>query len=295
MDRFAQRATERWWFAGIALGVIPIVFASGLGLSGCGAERFSSMNVSRSGHGWAVTVLCATLLTLLLLVRRRRALGQAIRPILALPTIPLSKAAGELVEIRARVHPRAPTVPGAMTALPRAWWRLVVREVYKSGKNTHTVDVLNVSSTEGVPIMDESAEGLLDLRQAHLDVRAVGFSYTPFDKSPEAQRVGTRLAARDGHIRFIVEERFLEPNEELYVLGHVERIHDASGESSYRGAASKPLVQGKSEGSLFVHAGSERSILRELRWERAASTLTVFATAILAVAFVTMQVWLASR
>jgi hypothetical protein len=202
-----------------------------------------------------------------------------------------------LVELSARVHPQVPTVPGPVSGEPRAWCSVQILEEVKVGKSTSTNPVLTLASSPGVAVVDESGMGMLELQNAEFDFQTIGYAFKGGASDPIANRVRAfgSLRPSPGHVRFIALERYLMPGEELYMLGHVNRYRNAQGESMYRSLATTPYIQGTSEAKVFVHAGSERSILRGLQREKTVATVMVAATAMVGMAAAGIELWLVSR
>jgi len=97
------------------------------------------------------------------------------------------------------------------------------------------------------------------------------------------------------HVRFIVEERFVTPTEALYVLGHVERVHAEQARSGYRHAPTSAVIRATGDSKLFVHAGSERSLLSGIRLEQGLASAMVWTIGGLAVLMAGAQIWLVTR
>lgn len=298
IDRFSVPAPKRAWIAGSLIAAAALVFVLGLAFGGCDAPPRSDLGVSRAGHGVGVVMLAVFAITLIVVMQRRRGLADAVRPILAHQTVPLALAGGALVELAVRVHPHAQVQPGPLSGEPRAWWALVVDEEFSKGKSTETRRVQESASQPGVPVIDESGEGMLELPDAKLDVRAVGMSVRAVTWGQDAERIRRILSGlpkADRHVRFIVEERFVEPGESLYVLGHVERVHAAQARAGYRQAPTSAVIRATGESKLFVHAGSERSLLSGIRLEEALASAMVWMMGGLAVLMAGAQIWLVTR
>ena len=153
-------------------------------------------------------------------------------------------------------------------------------------------------SQPGVAVLDESGEGMLELEGAKLDIRSVGMSVTPSSLDAESRRVRPlldTLPRTANHTRFIVEECFVEPGESLYVLGHAEQVPGNQARSGYRVAPTTAVVRAKGDASLFVHAGSEGSLLGGINVDRAVNAVLTAALGGMIVLWAGALVWLASR
>lgn len=296
--RLAKRSRKPAWIVGsLAIGA-AFVFVVGLALNGCNAQEGTDAAVSRAGHGFGVIALSLFVVTGVLLAQRMIERSAVAAKLKVLPTLPLARASGALVELAVRVHPQAPPHPGPLSGEPRAWWSLVVREEYRQGKSSSTKHVSTTLSQPGVAVLDESGEGMLELEGAKLDVRSVGKSVTPLSSDAESLRVRPlldTLPRTSGHMRFIVEECFIEPGESLYVLGHAEQVPGNQARSGYRVAPTTAVVRAKGDASLFVHAGSEGSLLAGINVDRAVNTVLIAALGMMTVLWTGAMLWLASR
>ncbi len=298
VGRLAKRSRKPAWIAGsLAIGA-AFVFVVGLALNGCNAQEGTDAAVSRAGHGFGVVALALFVVTGVLLAQRMIERSAVAAKLKVLPTLPLARASGDLVELAVRVHPQAPPHPGPLSGEPRAWWSLVVREEYRQGKSTSTKLVSTTFSQPGVAVLDESGEGMLELEGAKLDIRSVGQSVKPTSSDAASQRVRPlldTLPRTAGHMRFIVEESFVEPGESLYVLGHAEQVPGSQARSGYRVAPTTAVVRAKGDASLFVHAGSEGSLLTGINVDRAMNAVLIAALGGMLVLWTGALLWLASR
>ncbi len=240
------------------------------------------------GHIFAVVTISLGLMLVMAVAKRRRQLSAAMEPVLEAPTVPLRSrwTIGDMVELAVRVRTNVDPIPGPLTGEPRAYAGITVDRVYRSGKSHSTVRDLNKGEPTLVPVEDESGHGLLDLTHADFDIRAVrgvarrnAAKREPFSRALKGQ-------TRKSYVAFVVEERYLEPGEQLYVLGRITRRETSTQEAAYRGPAGIPVVGGSEEAKLIVHAGSERDLLKRIRTERFYLTAMLGAVAAMTIAII---------
>lgn len=260
--------------------------------------RWVSEDYALSGasatHVFAYIVLSAGMITLLITRHRRRLLNAAMRPVLAAPTIPLSSVqeTGQLVELAVKVKKDAPLSKGPLSEQEHAWWSTTTDRVYKSGKNYACHRAHSDRSKNLVPIEDASGEGLLDLSGAEFDLRA-------YRLKVKGHRLhGTNLqpmalgAYSSGGDVFVFEESYLQPEETLYVFGVVVKQKPAETAVAYRESSSIPIIGGAQDKKLIVYAGTEGSLLQNIRRELRYLDLVFYSLVALNVALVGAVAWL---
>ena len=225
--------------------------------------------MDRSGYGWGALALSTALAFAHLVRERRKRLTIAGATLSSVATVGLRDARGDVVELAVRVRADAPTVRGPLTGKPRAHFGLKVERIHKSGTNHATATDLDFAQPQLVPVEDASGEGFLDLSTADLDLRAVQrVARGRAARSPELAEVLRDLPDRHAYTAFLIEERFLEPGEQLFVLGAVQRIEPAQRQGNYRDAGTAAVVGARPGAGMIVHAGTERSLVRSLMLER---------------------------
>jgi len=250
-----------------AFGLAPaLVYGGGLLLRWVWPAGFI---VDRSGYLFVLATVCGAAIVGHLALRRRQALAAATQPVRDAATVALRDARGEPVEVAARVADDAPEIVGPLSGKPRAFAGLRVIGIRKASHNHESYAVGDRAQPKEIPIEDPSGTGWLDLGSAEVDLRAV-------------RQVVRPRAARRGRFRdllesfgiagsydtFVIEERYLERGERIYVLGAVQRLEAARVQSHYRNGQAAPVIGGTADKKLIVWAGTERSLLRSLWLER---------------------------
>jgi hypothetical protein len=250
-----------------ALAAAPVLLVAALyALAWVDVDWFG---IDRYGYAWTAVTLCAAAGLALFVDRRRRALAAACQPIERAPTTALRDARGDLVELDVRVADDAPTSPGPLTGRPRAHHGIRVTRIYKTSTNHESEEVVDRCEPARVPVVDASGDGWLDMTHAEVDLRAmrrVVRESRSFRREYAAALEGATRGT--GTKAFVIEERYLEPGERLFVLGAVQRLEPAVHEGGYRAASIAPVVGGSPRAKLIVHAGTERSLLRSIGVER---------------------------
>ncbi|MEZ4405978.1 MAG: hypothetical protein R3A52_05835 [Polyangiales bacterium] len=287
--------------AAVVAGAVsaPICFAVAQGIVVGGVDRESAWDYFQGGYTFGVAVVSFALALAYLVYARRRALDEAIRPVVDAPTVRVCDARGGVVELAVTVPPDAPTVVGPVSGRPHAWVRVVVDEVVQHGKQMLTQRAAAWSSAPSVPVRDASGVGALEMNHAELDLRArvvtVKHGSKPELLAAVARVTGARLHPASTHLRWIIEEGFVDPGESLYALGDCRRVEDPKAAASYRADATLPVVGGQRGAELVVHAGDERSLLSSLRRERVLLDLVGAAFVGLAASLAAVLAALASR
>jgi len=254
------------------LGLIPVplVMAAVQGFVAWRATPFSAWSLYRGGYTFAVAVACAAVALAATVWRRRMRLERAMQPVLDAKAATLREARGDRVEVCATVSPNAPTVLGPISQKPRAWLWISVWETSSLGKTTQTTRAFLQTRPSSIPVRDASGEGDVDPDGVEPDVRALVRQFRHGSERALTERLradfGITLSPSHTHIRWWVEEGYLEPGEALYLLGACRRVEDPRAIASYRGDASRALLHAGA-GQLILHAGTERSLLSLLRRE----------------------------
>ncbi len=264
-----KEAPPRHWE--LALLVPPIALVMAQGVAVWGTPPYASWSVFQGGYTFAAAVSCGALLLAASVWRRRLRLDRAMWPILDAPTVSIREARGGVVELCATVSPDAPTVLGPISRAPRAWLWIAVWETCYVGKQTFTTRAVVHARPRTFPVRDASGEGEVDPDGVEPDLRAV-VRWFKHGQEPELTKrllteFGIELRPSGTHVRWMVEEGYLERGEPLYLLGSCQRVDDPKAVASYRGDATRPVVRG-GDGALILHAGDEGSLLGILRRER---------------------------
>ncbi len=278
---------------------LPVAFAIAQGFIVGGASEDSSWDYFQGGYTFGAAVVCFALAVAYLVYARRRSLDVAMRPVRDAPTGRLADARGGVVELAVTVAPDSPVVVGPVSGRPHAWLRVVVDEVIQNGKQVHVRRAAAWCSSPGIPVRDASGAGVLDVTHAEFDLRArvatVKHGRRHDLLGGVSRLTGAALRPSGNHLRWIIEEGFVDPGESLYALGDCRRVEDPSAAASYRADATRPVVGGGRGAKLIVHAGDERSLLASLRRERALLDLVGAAFVGLAASLSAVLLALASR
>lgn len=249
---------KRWLRYAPALA-LPAMVALLCNVSACPSPLF-----------WASLALLPLALGPLEPVAQLRKLHTLLRTVLDRPTSALATAEGDTVELAVRVAPNAPTLLAPLSKRRAAHVSLQVweRVIRSSGRNKTVVFEFvyaGIFFGDTLLIEDESGGGSLELGEAILDFTA-GESIATSSEYSRELRERTGMTGGD----FLVRESLLEPGDPLFVIGPVRRTLDAASEGrfAYRAAPTKARVS-PAEGPgdpaerhpLFVHAGTERSLL----------------------------------
>jgi hypothetical protein len=249
------------WVIGLApIGLLLALFLL-RGVPG-GAD---ATKVDRYGYATAYAVFGGALILGVLMRDRRRALRAVIKAVREEVVCSIAQLKeGQRVTLEAKVDPRAPLSTGQLTGKGRAYWAVSSTRVYRSGKNYASSVRLAASSPSLVPIQGPGGAALLDLTHVSVDLRAL-------------RVIAKRRAIRRGDFRhlvgeqaefngaYVLEERYLDPGEAIYIAGQVQRLAAPSVEVGYRETGAVPVIGGI---SAVVHAGSRRSLLRGLVLEK---------------------------
>lgn len=200
--------------------------------------------------------------------QRRAAIARWKASIEERPTSSLAGAQGDLVELSVHIGQDAPIAPaplsGALVAHASIQvWERVVR---RNGKNTSVEFEYVLENTpigNELPVHDSSGRGTLALDDAIHDFGAVQ-QLADITELPPAVRA---LIAR-AYGTFLVREATLRRGDPLFAMGPVQRVADphAPDQFAYRAAPTRAHVApslhfGEEYVPLFVHAGTERSLL----------------------------------
>lgn len=206
----------------------------------------------------------------LYLLAERRTVRALERALTERPTASLDAAEGAVVELAVRVASEAPLIEAPLTGrrVAHVWLKIWRRVVTGSGRKIKSrFEVVHTSSPSGasLPIADATGAGSLDLTGALHDVAAVQTRCSAAEL-PEAVRRLADVTAGD----FVVREAVLVPGDPLYVLGPVQRTADPETQRfTYRsGSTAARVASGESQLPLFVHGGTEQTLLGALRRAR---------------------------
>lgn len=211
---------------------------------------------------------------------RRRLAAAALAPVLATETKPLASASGT-VELAVRARRSGDGVAPFLGEEPVAFASTTVRELYKSGKNTSTRELLVIRPQPDLEVVDDSGEGVLHLDNAILDVevRKLTMALAP----PRFAERGIELERHPEHVSYEVEERVIRDGEPLYVLGEVSNVTLQQDERSYRAVRGSPTLGSADTPPVVVFAGDERGLVASVAAEaRHANGLAILAGAVLA-------------
>jgi hypothetical protein len=250
------------------IGVAPIAFLITLALLQPAPGGVPDLQIQR--HGYAVTyaTLAGSVILGLLMRDRRRALAALIRSIDAPPPPSLAQASsGKRVALDAEVDPGAPLFNALLTGSPRAHWSVGVTRVQKIRRNYESSPEPDRRGPELLPIRSAMGDAQLDLTHAVVDVRAFRrIVRKRAIRRGDFQHILGEPQASDG--LFVLEERFLDPGEAIYVEGQVQRFEAASSDARDKDPRAVPVIGGTSDEPIFVHAGSRRSLLGNIAAER---------------------------
>ena len=202
--------------------------------------------------------------------------GLAVVLLLAFSTIMLLRPIGQILRIR-----RAPTTPvgllpdsgpaevfgraagdtrsSPLAQAPCLFWQVEVQEYRSNGKSGHWATIYRQASTE--PFAIDDGTGSVDMfpEGASLtlvdDVRATRglFGNMSDDMLAALERMGVRTTGFLGFGRRLrVFERRLEPGEQVYALGYVERI------------GGRPVLRSIPDAPLLLADRSENDLLSAL-------------------------------
>jgi hypothetical protein len=284
-----QPSKRTFW---VLVGAVALPLAVWLALA---IGRWTDLApMDRYGYAWGALAVSTSLAFAHLVHERRKRLTIAGATLCSVATVGLRDARGDVVELAVRVRGDAPTVPGPLTGKARAHFGLKIERIHKSGKNHATAIDLDFAQPQLVPVEDASGEGFLDLSTADLDLRAVQrVARGRAARSPKLAEALRDLPDRHAYTAFLIEERFLEPGEQLFVLGAVQRIEPAQRQGNYRDAGAAPVVGARPGAGMIVHAGTERSLVRSLMLERRVVDAMLALVLVTAVAVVAANVIMA--
>lgn len=243
------------------LGLVPICFWA-----------LAAVTSIPASSGFLGLCAVAPIVVAIHAARRGGFIRRLLRAIVLRPTSPLAAAEGDLVELAVRVSTDAPLQRAPLSgelvahASIQVWERVVRGSGRSSSVHFDYTYHGTVFGTE-LPIEDASGRGSLDLRDAILDFPARDTVAAAFDY-PAELRASARLGAGD----FLVRESVLRRGDPIFVMGPVRRSADPSthGQFAYRAMPTKARVgpsddDGTEHFPLFVHMGTERTILASLR------------------------------
>jgi hypothetical protein len=94
---------------------------------------------------------------------------------------------------------------------------------------------------------------------------------------------------------YVVEEQFIDPGEELFVIGQVQQVQpDSTVQVGYRQQPTVPVISGSSSSPLVIYSGNERTLLASLRREKLYLRFITAAGAALAAGLLGAAFYLAS-
>lgn len=251
---------------------VPICFLATQLVVSSAEPGSSAWSYFQIGYTFGASGVAVAILLAVLVYRRRQSLRRALQPVLDAPTVALSKAFAGVVELAVTVPESVATVAGPVSRIPHAWMRFQVQEIRQVGKNRLAYPVFTSVTSPELPICDASGTGALDTAHADFDLRADVLVVKPGKHEEVLQAITAltrfRFERSANHVFWVIEESYVDRGENLYVLGECRRIEDPSAEGTYRMAGTLPVVGGRSESPLIVHAGTERTLLASLRRER---------------------------
>jgi hypothetical protein len=268
------------------LAATPLVLVGGLWCASLlGVD--GPVKIDRWGWVGAHSAVALTIVMVVLMEDRRVALGAAMRQIGPGTSPPLSRARdGEAFAIDATVDASAPLSPAPLSGKPRAHWVVGVTRVYRSGRNYASAAQPDVNGPLIVPISGDGGAALLDLDHAVADLRAVRCVARPraLQRGQYRDIVGNAWVAGSS---YVLEERFLERGEPLYVIARVVRFELRDGHPGRL-----PVLGGTAVEPVVIHAGTRRSLLRGLAVERAFLSAALPLCIAVGVAMVGLSVYL---
>jgi len=254
-------ARRALWVVGLA----PIGLLLGLFLFRGVPNGAAAAKVDRYGYALTYAVFGGALILGVLMRDRRRVLKAVISAVRGEGTASLGKLReGQRVALEVEVDARAPVWLGPLTGKRWAYWGVSSTRVYRSGRNYSSFVEPPMSSAPLVPIHGPFGPALLDLTTAWSDLRAKRhIARKRALKRGDFRQIVGETPLLDG--AYVLEERFLEPGEAIYIAGEVQRFEAPSVEAGYRETGAVPVIGGT---SLVVHAGSRRSLLRGMLVEK---------------------------
>jgi len=195
---------------------------------------------------------------------RLAALRAAVNVVRAGTCPPLERAReGEALCFDAAVSAGAPVSPGTLTGRARAHWVVAVTRIFVASRNASSTPAPACTGPLLVPIRGAGdGMALLDLTHVAADLRAVRRIVRPraVRRGAFAAILGPTPPAKS---TYLLEERFLEPGEQVLVMGRVLRFGVIAGRPG-----EVPVIGGTAAEPVLVHAGTRRSLLRGLSVER---------------------------
>lgn len=281
-----QRSRRRYRVAGFAMLLVACVYAV---LSWVAYS--ASDGVSRQAYWLGFLGVAGVCFVLEEFRAQGAALRRALAPVLRLPTVPLMQASGNRVEVAVRVARDAPVHTGRLSGKPRAWSSLEIVARWNEGKVARSQVLCDQRAPqEGIPVEDESGRGVLELQRGSLDVRVVECTVRA-SRAPDWVKALVPSALSLPDATLVLREHYLEPGEELYLLGHV--VQEVSpGEVGYRSEAHRPRFSAKNAEELLVYAGNEGGLRRTAQWELTYGALRAGGIALLALLWALSAVWL---
>lgn len=262
----------------IALLVVPVALV--VNLLFYASSQPSTYAWVRWGGFASITAIASWFLLMRHMIYRRRLAAAALAPVLATETKPLASASGT-VELAVRARRSGDGVTPFLDDVSVAFAATTVRELYKSGKNTSTRELLVIRPHADLEVVDDSGEGVLHLDNAVLDVevRKLTMKLAP----PRFAERGIVLDRHPDHVSYQVEERIIRDGEPLYVLGEVSNVTLQHDERSYRAVRGSPTLGSADAPPVLVFAGDERGLVASVAAEaRHANGLAILAGAVLA-------------
>jgi hypothetical protein len=247
------------------IGLAPLGLLLGLFLFRGVPDGAAAAKVERYGYAVTYAVFGGALILGVLMRDRRRALRAVITGVRGEAVSSLKHPTeGQRVTLEAEVDPQAPLSTGQLTGATRAYWAVSATRVYRSGRNYSSSVQPSVSGAQLVPIRGPFGAALLDLTYGWVDLRSKRLiARKRAIKRGDFRHIVGEQAPFDG--AFVLEERFLDPGEALYIAGEVQRLAAPSLEGGYRETGALPVIGGS---SMVVHAGSRRSLLRGILVEK---------------------------
>ncbi len=256
--RAGKRKTRRALV--VAAGVAAALPLAGLIVNICLRASHDHTSTYAYGRGgYVVAVLVAALLALFAWIcwRRTTTLRAAIGPIASTPRSLLADTRASTVElsVRATEEVAAERIADGVGVV---YLETVVKETYQDGKNARTVEHVRERVPKKLSVTDESGEGRPEMRLAVSDIDVL----TTRDDARILARY-PKLERHDRHKHYTVEERFIMPGEQLYILGEVVTLDMQASDRGYRSVRGAPTLGGQ-DGPLLVYAGSEAGLLEQI-------------------------------